>query len=150
MEVHEIVNMLNKMAINTGTLNCFGCGYEHNCGTHGCAVMREAAEKLEELNTFEQTNRYRLMKKLAEEREKHRWIPVTERLPEEDVSVLAIVSGTPSTNVALYKTIVIAEYFGNEGWFIGEWPDWMDASPDYWMPLPEPYDPEDIEKEDEA
>lgn len=71
------------------------------------------------------------------------WISVAERMPEENVSVLATVSGIPSTNVTLYKTVVIAEYFGNEGWYVEEWPDWEDASPDYWMPLPEPYEPEE-------
>lgn len=78
------------------------------------------------------------------------WIPVAERLPEENVSVLATVSGMPSTNVTLYKTVVIAEYFGNEGWYVEEWPDWEDASPDYWMPLPDPYEPEDVEQENET
>lgn len=27
---------------------CFGCGFEHNCGIHGCAIVREALERLEE------------------------------------------------------------------------------------------------------
>lgn len=25
---------------------CFGCGFEHNCGIHGCAIIREALERL--------------------------------------------------------------------------------------------------------
>lgn len=65
-----------------------------------------------------------------------RWIPTAERLPEEGDSVLAIVSGKPKTNVELIGTPVIAEYLGEEVWFIGEWPDWENASPEYWMPLP--------------
>lgn len=84
----NIVQRLRRMAREMPEVDCAGCGYEYNCGTHGCAVMREAAEKLEELNTFEQTNSCRLMKKLAEEREKHRWIPVTERIPDSDRYVL--------------------------------------------------------------
>ena len=30
-------------------LKCLGCGHEHNCGIHGCAVIRQAAERLAEL-----------------------------------------------------------------------------------------------------
>ena len=26
---------------------CFGCGFEHNCGIHGCAIIREALEWME-------------------------------------------------------------------------------------------------------
>ena len=27
-------------------LKCLGCGHEHNCGVHGCAIAREAAVRL--------------------------------------------------------------------------------------------------------
>lgn len=27
---------------------CSGCGYEHNCSLHGCAITRAAAELIEE------------------------------------------------------------------------------------------------------
>ena len=30
--------------------NAVGCGHEHNCGIHGCAVIRQAAERLAELH----------------------------------------------------------------------------------------------------
>ena len=30
---------------------CLGCGYEHNCGISGCAVMRAAADAMENLQT---------------------------------------------------------------------------------------------------
>lgn len=30
---------------------CLGCGYEHHCTTHGCAVTRAAAERIEALRT---------------------------------------------------------------------------------------------------
>ncbi len=49
MKTQEIIKALRRMAVNTGTLNCLGCGYEHNCGVHGCRVLREAADKLDEL-----------------------------------------------------------------------------------------------------
>lgn len=31
----------------TGSLVCLGCGHEHNCGIHGCALLREAAERID-------------------------------------------------------------------------------------------------------
>jgi len=32
----------------TGGLMCLGCGYEHNCPTKGCAILREAADAIEQ------------------------------------------------------------------------------------------------------
>lgn len=49
MQIENIIKSLRRMAVNTGTLNCLGCGFEHNCGIHGCRVLREAADKLDEL-----------------------------------------------------------------------------------------------------
>lgn len=40
-------------------------------------------EEVVEVNSFDKTNTSRLLGKLADEREKNRWIPVKERLPEE-------------------------------------------------------------------
>lgn len=33
--------------IQTGSLACLGCGYEHNCSINGCRILREAALELE-------------------------------------------------------------------------------------------------------
>lgn len=49
MQTENIIKSLRRMAVNTGTLNCLGCGFEHNCGIHGCRVLREAADRLEGL-----------------------------------------------------------------------------------------------------
>ena len=49
MKTQEIIKALRRMAVNTGTLNCLGCGYEHSCGVHGCRMLREAADRLDEL-----------------------------------------------------------------------------------------------------
>lgn len=42
---------LRRIAVEANH-RCFGCGFEHNCGIHGCAIIREALErlKLEEAN----------------------------------------------------------------------------------------------------
>lgn len=58
----ELIRALRGMKAETGSLVCLGCGYEHNCSTQGCAIIRAAAEELE----------------------KPQWIPVGERLPDRD------------------------------------------------------------------
>lgn len=40
---------LGRLKVETGSLACMGCGYEQNCGVHGCAVLRAAEERLREL-----------------------------------------------------------------------------------------------------
>lgn len=37
---------LRRIAIEANH-RCFGCGFEQNCGIHGCAIIREALERLE-------------------------------------------------------------------------------------------------------
>lgn len=51
MNYEEIVKWLRSKKVETGSLLCLGCGYEHNCGIHGCAVMRAAADAIENLQT---------------------------------------------------------------------------------------------------
>lgn len=49
MKDADLIRALKRMGVQTGGLMCVGCGHEHNCGVHGCAVIREAAQRLEEL-----------------------------------------------------------------------------------------------------
>ena len=46
-ECAELIQALNRLKVQTGSLACLGCGYEHNCSTKGCRIMREAVEQLE-------------------------------------------------------------------------------------------------------
>lgn len=48
MSEKELLSALNRMKVETGSLVCLGCGHEHNCGVHGCAVLRAAIRVLEE------------------------------------------------------------------------------------------------------
>ncbi len=50
MKPETLVAELRRMKVQTGSLMCLGCGYEHSCGLHGCAIIREAADKIEKLN----------------------------------------------------------------------------------------------------
>ena len=45
MTISELIKALRRLKIQ-----CLGCGHEHNCGIHGCAIIREAAEKLGDFN----------------------------------------------------------------------------------------------------
>lgn len=50
----ELIDSLRRLKVQIGSLACLGCGREHNCGIHGCAILREAIAFVE--------------KKLAEDR----------------------------------------------------------------------------------
>lgn len=58
-------------------------------------------EEVERLNDFEKTQSYELLKKLHDERDKHRWIPVTERLPKDEQEVW-VSTKTGSVCLAMY------------------------------------------------
>ena len=51
MTNEEIVKWLRSKKVETGSLLCLDCGHERNCGIHGCAVMRAAADAMENLQT---------------------------------------------------------------------------------------------------
>lgn len=46
---------LHELAIHTGDLkhSCLGCGYEHDCGIHGCAVLLAAEDAVIKLKAYE-------------------------------------------------------------------------------------------------
>lgn len=49
MDDKNLIRALRKLKIETGSLACMECGHEHNCGIHGCAIIREAADRIEGL-----------------------------------------------------------------------------------------------------
>lgn len=46
MKREELIQALDRLKVQTGSLACLGCGYEHNCSAKGCRILREAAEQL--------------------------------------------------------------------------------------------------------
>lgn len=46
MKDQKLVNAIRRLKVETGSLACMGCGREHNCGVSGCAIMREAADRI--------------------------------------------------------------------------------------------------------
>ena len=51
MRDKTILRALRSMKVETGSFVCLGCGHEHNCSIHGCAILRNAADLIEAQNT---------------------------------------------------------------------------------------------------
>ena len=49
MRDEDLLAALRRLKVETGSIACLGCGYEHNCSVRGCRIMRVAAERLEQL-----------------------------------------------------------------------------------------------------
>ena len=79
---------------------------------------------------------YVVTKALQEPEQK--WIPVTEKLPENGCGVLVTVNGKHS-NITFVNALEIAEYRNTEGWIIEGYLDWLDPNVIAWQPLPEAY-----------
>lgn len=48
MTVNELLKALDRIRVETGSLVCLGCGYEHGCSVYGCAVLRAVRERLKQ------------------------------------------------------------------------------------------------------
>lgn len=53
MQKNNLIAALEKLKVQTGSLACLGCGYEHNCTTKGCAIIRSAIEEFKKMPPFE-------------------------------------------------------------------------------------------------
>lgn len=47
MRDEDLLAALRRLKVQTGSLVCLGCGHEHNCGIHGCAILRKTIAWLE-------------------------------------------------------------------------------------------------------
>ena len=47
MDYLTTLRAVKRMKVETGSMVCWGCGFEHNCSVHGCAILRNAAEHME-------------------------------------------------------------------------------------------------------
>ena len=75
------------------------------------------------------------MERMEKEPER-KWIPVSERLPEEGYGVLVTVNGKHN-NTTFIDALEIAEYDSDEGWIIEGYLDWINPDVTAWQPLPE-------------
>ena len=97
MNLTELIKALKRLKVETGSLACMGCGHEHNCGMHGCAIIREAVVKLERMQ----------------------WIPVDEKMPGEGQKVVVAIE----TNYGEY--ILSATAFFGQSRFYKDVAYWM-------------------------
>ena len=125
--VNSLLVDLKRLKVETGSLACMGCGREHNCGVHGCAVLRETADVLQEY--VERCKRY--ADEIMALREKQQWIPVTERLPAAGERVLAARDGLFVGEAYLSESGVWRRYYGALWVLLGC------APVTHWMPLPD-------------
>ena len=166
MEKNEIVKALRCSAqIPSNEEQCAGCPYfvlehpseddvkelglEPEWQWKGCNVDRmalDAADRIEKQERQIQTLKWE--RDVAVEqaaRDKHRWIPVKERLPEPGKMVLLIVNGKVK-NITLIGAYELGEFDTDEGWILEMWSEWEDPKVTYWMPLPELPEEEKDEK----
>lgn len=123
-----LAELLRQIRVETGSLTCLGCGYEHNCGVHGCNIIHMAADAL--------GNSSRHVEALQQEIERlraqmPRWIPVTERLPEDPVKKVLIFAPHAHGDI-----VDAGRYLGSDGWVLDGW-HVTQTSVTHWMLLPE-------------
>lgn len=126
MKNEEILTALRRLKVETGSLACMGCGREHDCGIHGCRIMREAADLIEKLT--DRCARYAEEIAVLQEREK--WVPVTERVPEVGKRVIVkddIFCGEAYLSIS-------GDWYRYNGTL---WADITDSPVTHWMPLPD-------------
>ena len=98
----------------------------------------KSPEEVERVNDFEKIQTCRAIAELQEEREKHRWIPVTERFPEPETYILVSFENFSLPDIATYRVDDDgsgAFYPGDEDYTYLSAGVFVNA----WMPLPELY-----------
>lgn len=45
-EKKTLLDALRNLKVQTNSLACLGCGWEHNCSTQGCAILRTAYQQI--------------------------------------------------------------------------------------------------------
>ena len=121
----DLVAILRHVSVETGNLACLGCGHEHNCGTRGCALIREAADRLDASRAPTLTP-------------PNEWVSVEERLPTDEHPVLVFV-GYADTMTGFITTSSYFCFDENPHW---QWDGLVQDEQRtlFWMPLPAPPD----------
>ena len=113
MTDQQLIDALQSLSVETGSLACLGCGHEHNCSLQGCRILREAVAAIQR-------------------QPRMRWIPVTERLPEKNDQWVLCLCVSGAIEVLKFDYTMWnwdAQYPGR---------CYMENYVTHWMPLPEP------------
>ena len=101
-------------------------------------VCPEDYQKMVEKYSRACQERDRANELLQKGQEKHRWIPVTERLPDpNNDGDYVIVCATEKNDRIDYQNAVIMAFVCDEG-FVDTGMDFVLTGVTHWMPLPEP------------
>ena len=120
MKQAELIQALQHLQVETGSLDCLGCGHEHNCSTQGCAIIREARRQLHPQSMGE-------------------WIRCTDALPDDPCElVLVIANGWAGDFTPLVNSPQLAVYSPGDGWMLEEYPDAEDIEISCWARIPQP------------
>lgn len=159
MQKKKVIAALKRLKVQTGSLACCGCGREHNCGIHGCAIIRHAEAAIEQAISpedfaaaaKERDEANRRVRELEAEVERlnrenfeqsmliadHEWIDAQFKVPDHRDSdwVIGVASGKAG-NVRYENAIEMVGYDCIEKkWFLSSRP-MIDIDVSHWMPLP--------------
>lgn len=164
MDYEKTLEELKHMKVETGSFVCLGCGYEHNCSIHGCAILRDAVVCIEELKRVLQESeaaRAELGRRLAAAqkmnaeltdaqavmvREFEAKLEELERVKAER-SWISVKDRLPERTVPPHDVLVYHDLgcgmFVDRAWYSYEKRRWisvlgMKLKVTHWMPLPEP------------
>ena len=119
----ELIKRLRACAENSTTRVCLTCPWalhQKGCITAMVTAAADAIEELTEDNAALNGTVANLLEQIKD-LASPRWIPVTERMPEEDVAVLTWGK----------QAVVLIDWHRNGKWFVTD-------GVTHWMPLPEP------------
>ena len=117
--------------MNTYTAKCDICGTENTVASYGDWACRQCGQGY----TYDECHQIRLTdSQWALLRNPPRWIPVSERLPDDENDVLVRYRYG-------HKTVCVVAYrvSGNDCWTmsVGDCFDFSDEQATHWMPLPD-------------
>ena len=146
MDYEKTLEELKHMKVETGSFVCLGCGHEHNCSIHGCAILRDAVECIEELKRVlreSEAARADLGKRLAAVQQELAAYKDTGLEPEEIKNALDVNDIIPEINVTVdhLRDLLQAEQdgllvvlpckVGDTIWRIKCFADWPDIGKPY-------------------
>ena len=130
MKTEELVAALRKCwSVGAG---CDGCPFENGGAID--ALVRAAADRLE--GYVDRCKRY--ADEIMVLRERGRWIPVEERLPERDGPVLAYYGFSEGGEISEMRFFSVMDYYAVDPKPHFQHEGYRGLTVTHWMPLPQP------------